>query len=418
MSRRYFFADTRGSTAITIAFSAPVLIAIAGAATMYAYQVTTKTQLQAALDAGALAGTALGASANDEQRLKAAYAAFEQNFNGTASMSQGQSDYAIADGSDKPKFIVARWEVSGEASATIDNPFSFIVGDKKLKVSGLAAAVKMESEPICILGLNPNHKETIDMTGQPVVTAKNCAVQANSRNGSGMNQKGKPKLTAKIIGTTGGYTGSGYSPSPITGTIPVADPYADIPFPETDPCDYHNTSFSGETATISPGVYCGGLRIKAGAQVTMEPGIYVMKDGPLWMNGTSTLYGREVMVGFSGPDATLYMEGSSALDLTSPASGIYVNMQFMQEPKTGGDDLYFSVIGNNKFSIDGALYAPTLDVWFGGGSVVNISSPGYALVADKIWTQDQTTITVSYENKRNLAIAGAVGFKYGARLIK
>ncbi len=50
MSRRYFFADTRGSTAITIAFSAPVLIAIAGAATMYAYQVTTKTQLQAALD--------------------------------------------------------------------------------------------------------------------------------------------------------------------------------------------------------------------------------------------------------------------------------------------------------------------------------------------------------------------------------
>ena len=410
--------NTSGSTAVIFALSVPVVIGAAAVAMLYAQEVSTKTRLQAALDSGALAGTALDVNAPDAQRIKAARAAFDLNFGGSAEFDTGNSDYWMSAGVQKPVFAVANWEVSGVAIATIDNPFSFVVGTKTLTIQARATGAKMESEPICILGLNPNHKETIDMTGQPVINAKGCAVQANSSNGTGMNQKGKPELSAKMIGTTGGFTGSGYTPPPITGTVPVADPYKDIPFPDSSPCDYNDENYSSTTVTLNPGVYCGGLRIKAGAVVTLNPGIYVMKDGALWMNGASHIQGTEVMIGFTGPGATLYMEGSSGLDLTSPVSGPYMNMQFMQEPGTGGDDLYFSVIGNNTFKFEGALYAPTFDVWFGGGTVVDISSPSYALVADKIWIQDQTQMNITYENKRDLPIANLGRFRYGARLIK
>jgi hypothetical protein len=225
-------------------------------------------------------------------------------------------------------------------------------------------------------------------------------------------------MTAKMIGTSGGFTGAGYSPSPVKGVMPTDDPFAAIGFPDAGGCDYTDVSISSSTVELSPGTYCGGIRINAGGLAHLKPGIYVIKDGPLWLTGGGSVEGKEVTIAFTGPHATLYMNGSSALDLTSPVSGDYANMQFIQEPDTGGDDLYFSVVGNNSFKVDGSIYLPTLDVWFAGGSKVEVNSANYALVADKIWMQDQTDVLVTQENRRNVKTVGASGFKYGARLIR
>jgi Flp pilus assembly protein TadG len=413
-----FRLNCGGNTTVMFAVALPVLVAIAGAATMYVYEMRTQTALQAALDAGALAGTALMASASDEERIDAAFRVFAANFGTGGALVKGESDYVVTDGSPIPKFTVSNWEVSGVATATIDNPFSVFVGGKKLNIRVSATGAKRESEPICILGLNPIHEETIDMTGQPVLSAKGCAVQANSNSGSGMSQKGKPLLSAKVIGTTGGYTGDGYKPVPITGTVPIPDPYAELPFPDRDSCDFTDVKVKGSSQTLNPGVYCGGLRITAGGEAVLNPGIYIMKDGPLWINGGGAIRGTEVMIGFTGAGSTLYMEGNSSLDLTSPVSGTYTNMQFMQEPGTGGDDLWFGAVGNNTLKFDGALYVPTQDVWIGGGTVVTVSSPTYAIVADKIWVQDHSEVNVTLENKRNLDVTALGRIRYSARLIK
>lgn len=409
--------NTRGSTVTMFALSLPVMFGAVGAGTMYSFSLMTKTELQAAVDAGALAGTSLGASASKNDRIKAAARAYAANFHGTEGYTKDEPSFWVKSDS-PPSFAVNTFEVTGQAGASVRNIFSFAVGDEWLPIKVDATAAKQLSDPICILGLNPEHKETIDMTGQPVIAAHDCAAQANSKNGAGINQKGKPSFKAKMIGTTGGYTGTAYEPPPLKGTIPVEDPYQDVPFPDSSHCDYHDALYSGSstTVTLDPGVYCGGLRIKAGAQVTLRPGIYIMKDDALWLNGDSRLSGEEVTIGFTGEDATLYMEGKSEVHVTSPVSGTYMNMQFMQQPHTGGDDLYFSIIGNSKLSYEGVLYAPTLDVWFAGGSTTTVSSPSYALVADKIWIQDQSVLDVTYENKRHLPIELVGRFKYGARL--
>lgn len=406
-----------GNTAILFALALPVLIAVAGTAIMFIERYRTKTGLQSALDSAVLAGTALGASAKDKERIEIAQAIFDVNYRGLAEFHSGSSDYSVS-GSKAPKFSVLNLEVRGTADATIDNPFRHFTGTENVDVSTSAAAVKIESDPVCILGLNPQHKETLDMTGQAKLNAPECAVMANSNSGSGMNQKGKPYLNSKQIGVTGNYTGDGYSTDPISGAAPIGDPFAALPFPSKSNCDYTDTKHSNVTVTIDPGVYCGGLRVVANAVVTLKPGNYVFRDGPLWINGGGSVYGRDVLLAFTGPDASLYMEGSSSLDVTSPSSGTYINMQFMQEPNTGGDDLWFAVVGNNTLRYDGVLYAPTQDVWFGGGSIIDAKSPNYAIVADKIWIQDQSVVNVSYVNSRNLPIEGADGFRYGARLTR
>lgn len=418
MSLHLWRADARGNATVLFALGLPALLAVGAAAMLYAYEVKTETALQAAIDAGALAGTALGPDATERERINAALVSFSANFTGKAKLATGKSDYVVASDEVKPVFTVSKWEVSGVAVASVDNPLSGILGKRELKVTVRSSAAKVESLPICVLGLNPDHDATIDMTGQPVLYAENCAVQANSRSGKGMSQKGKPAMTAKIIGTSGGFSGGGYAPAPIKGVMPFDDPFAHVPFPPAAGCDYKDVSIKGKTVDLSPGVYCGGIRINSGGLARLSPGIYVIKDGPLWLTGGGSIEGEEVTIAFTGPDATLYMNGSSKLELTSPVSGDYANMQFMQQPGTGGDDLYFSVIGNNVFKVDGAVYLPTLDCWFGGGSEVEINSANYALVADKIWMQDQTDIHVTQQNRRGVKTAIASGFKYGARLTR
>ncbi len=409
--------DSSGSTLIAFASTLPMLLAGSGAALMYGFQVMTVSDMQAALDAGTLAGTAMSGSATSELRIANAGKAYYWNFKTVAGNVETASNFWVQI-DDDPAFTASKWEVSGTASARVRNPFSFAIGDAWLPVTATSTATKQESDPVCLLGLNASADDTIEMKGQPEITVRGCAVQANSGSAEAISQTSKAFMSASMIGSSGGYTGTGYDPMPTTGTVPLADPYAEVPFPSSSPCDYNNVRIANNTVTLNPGVYCGGLTVQAGAKIHLEPGIYVMKDGPLWLNSDASLDGEGVMIGFTGPGATIRMDGSAQARLTSPASGTYMNMQFMQEPGTGGDGLAASIDGNITLSFDGTMYFPTQNIELGGGSVITANSPSYAMIGDRILIHDQSVVNISHKNSRDLPIADAAGFMYGARLIR
>jgi len=409
--------DSSGSTLIAFASTLPMLLAGSGAALMYGFQVMTVSDMQAALDAGTLAGTAMSGAATSELRIASAGKAYDWNFKTVAGNVETASNFWVQIDGD-PAFTATKWDVSGTASARVRNPFSFVIGSAWLPVTATSTATKQESDPVCLLGLNARADETIEMKGQPKITVRGCAVQANSDSDEAISQTSKALISATMIGISGGYTGTGYDPMPTTGTVPLDDPFAEVPFPSSSSCDFNNVRIANQTVILSPGVYCGGLTAQAGANIHLEPGIYVMKNGPLWLNSDADLYGEGVMIGFTGTGATIRMNGSAQASLTSPESGTYMNMQFMQEPGTGGDDLTVSIDGNNNLNFDGSMYFPTQDIELGGGSVITANSPGYALVADRIRIQDQSNVTITYENTRDLPVADAAGFVYGARLIR
>ena len=247
-----------------------------------------------------------------------------------------------------------------------------------------------------------------------------------------MSQEGKSAVvTAKKFGVKGGHKTESYVPPPSDGSAVVADPYASLPFPAHDICDaLKGADKKGldikDDTTLPPGTYCGGIHINGNSpKVTLQPGIYVMADGPFWVDGGAIVAGDQVMIAFVGKGAALQVWGDASVKLTSPKSGTYMNMQFFQDRDDADSrGLWNSVGGNSngkdgnvKLQIDGVAYFPTQNFWVFGNAVLNVNSPSMAVVADKIWTQGNATFNVTHNNPRNLAVPPGPVTTFGARLL-
>lgn len=414
--------DERGSVAMMFTLSAPVVLGVALVGVSFSVQITTATEMRGALDAAVLAGTALTATATESERLTKARNIYDGNFAETSLAKNGNNSFWVK-GGDKPDFSASAYEVHGKVQAYVWNPMGGLIGDSWIPVSVQAAATKQEYDPICILGLNGTLPETIDMSGQPKIIAKDCAIQANSKSGEGIRQVGQPYMHGKRIGVTGDYTGTGYSPEPVSGSIPVEDPFKNLPFPDKT-CDFPGLKLTNESNyELEPGVYCGGVHLN-NSTVTLKPKngkyIYVFRDGPLDIRAGSVVTGNDVMLAFTGDDGTLYMGGSATLKLTSPAVGPYANIQFFRDPIVSGKEPWgANFVGNNLLEYDGVMYMPNLNIWFGGGTIVKANSPTYAMIGDKIWFQDQSEITVTHDNPRDVSTGNVQGYlKHSARLME
>ena len=202
----------------------------------------------------------------------------------------------------------------------------------------------------------------------------------------------------------------------------IADPYASLPFPTYTSCASNAKGSEINTdTTLSPGTYCGGIHIYATAHVTLQPGIYVMNGGPFWADGSAVVTGDQVMIAFTGKGATLQIWGNSQVTVTSPISGTYMNMQFMQDNSSlDTHSLWVSIGGSDadggKLSYDGVAYFPTETFWVRGNTTVNANSPTIAIVASEVWPQGKSTMNVTHNNTRNLPVKSPTT-AWGARLI-
>ncbi|KQO57666.1 hypothetical protein ASF22_22675 [Methylobacterium sp. Leaf87] len=85
--------------------------------------------------------------------------------------------------------------------------------------------------------------------------------------------------------------------------------------------------------TLRPGTYCGGLHITRGANVTLMPGVYVMKDGPLVVDQNATFTGANVGFFFTGLTTGLLFDQKSTISLTAPKDGPMMGL-LLQEDRT------------------------------------------------------------------------------------
>ncbi len=419
-SLRRLKSDERGNFVITAAILLPVVAGAVAAAVAYSNASASRTSMQSSLDAAVLAGAiAIGNSQSDPVAI--AQNVFQSNVDAHAIKTTNQ----IA-----ATFSVSGSVVSGQASGAAVNPFGGLIGSATMPLNATSAAIQ-QTTPVCVLGLNSFASGSFDINGQPQFNAS-CAVQANSTDKTGMTQEGTAPVIAKKFGVSGGHKTNDYSPAPADGSPAISDPYSSLPFPYYDDCTQgHGNKMVDvkDDTTLMPGTYCGGLHIYATAHVTLEPGIYVMNGGPFWEDGSAVVTGDQVMIGFTGKGATLQLWGNSSLTLTSPTSGSYANMQFMQDNSSRDTHSLWCSIGgsagngNNDgtgsptLTYDGVAYFPTQNFWTFGKAVVNANSPSLVIVADKIWTQGAATVTITNQNPRHLNVAAPPQIAFGARLI-
>jgi hypothetical protein len=124
---------------------------------------------------------------------------------------------------------------------------------------------------------------------------------------------------------------------------------------------------------IYPGTYCGGITINAGPTVTMNPGIYILtNNGGTKGSFTDSSSGASV----SGTGVTIYLtgnngaefhiQGGAAATLSAPTTGETAGIVFWNAGTTSSAKN--QVTGGSTGSITGAIYAPSEEVDYTGGS--------------------------------------------------
>jgi Flp pilus assembly protein TadG len=413
---RRFDRDERGNVAITTAVVLPMLVGAVGMGVTYSMGNSTRNDMQNALDASVLAGVIASNSGGDP--IATAGTVFQSNLSAWAKGNASGID---------PTFTWNNSILTGQASGTATNLFGGVIGPRTYTISVNSAAT-YSTTPLCVLGLNGLDNGAFDINGSKAQFNAGCAVQANTNSSSGMTEEGSPTAIATKFGVSGGHKGDTYSPPPADNSPAISDPYASIAFPSYADCSGKSKKGldikDDTTLPLSPdpsGIYtfCGGIHIYGnGTKVKLNPGIYVMVDGPFWVDASAVVTGDQVMLAFTGSGAALQIWGNANVTLTSPTSGTYMNMQFMQDrndPNSRG--LWDSIGGSTTVKFEGVAYFPSQNFWAFGDTNITANSPSMAIVADKIWTQGSANVTITHNNPRNLAVTVPTT-TYGARLIR
>ena len=277
---RGFWRDTRGQLAVTIALLVPALVAALGLAVDYTAATAQARKLQGAADIAALTAA---------KEMYLANADADQITSVANSVAQGQ--YTVTGGTPQSPVSVEAQIIGNndavEVVVTQERSAFFMqsVMSYLEPVSARAVARAMGGGRLCVLALDEFASTALNMRQEGEITAPTCTVYSNATSSSGIDLNNKALLTAELICSAGGADGilSAYNPSATTDCPQIPDPLADRPAPPVGSCDHTNFNLQNPASQVlQPGVYCGGFLI-SGGDVVLEPGIYVINGGELWV---------------------------------------------------------------------------------------------------------------------------------------
>jgi len=202
-------------------------------------------------------------------------------------------------------------------------------------ISVSATAKLSGTMPLCLLTLDPKAPATLELEESAMMTATGCMVYSNSKNPGGLQAKDQATLKAGLVCTAGGKAKTSHAtvtPDPVTDCPVMADPLKSRTPPSDTTCRFNNTVISGVVQTLQPGVYCGGLKVTSGADVTLASGVYIIKDGPLIVDKGATLRGGNVGFYLTGPGSNLTFAADSTISLSAPKDGPLAGLLIFDDP--------------------------------------------------------------------------------------
>jgi hypothetical protein len=209
--------------------------------------------------------------------------------------------------------------------------------------------------------------------------------------------QGAPRVEADRICAVGQVDGSrGLNPAPEAGCKPAPDPFAARVLSVDAGCDWKNRVLESKTpVTLDPGTYCGGLLVEGGT-VTLNPGLYVVRDGPLTVAANARLTGTGASILLVGEGANLLFRGSPSITLTAmaagPLAGIAIAIADDGMPKTA------VLQGSPDLTLGGSLYLPGTSLTLQGSPSIAVSGKRDKLVALSFLLQGSPRIDVAAED--------------------
>ena len=170
------------------------------------------------------------------------------------------------------------------------------------------------------------------------------------------------------------------------------DPLRARPEPPVSGCTHKDPVEVEFDRQLSPGIYCGGLYIKKSARVTLRPGIYVMKDGPLVVTDSAELHSSGAAFYFTGNGADLLFDRDTTISIEAPTSGMLAGLLFFSSRRMATET--YKILSNNARVLIGTIYLPN------GRLLVETEQP----VADKSAFTAVVADTIHLIGKPNLVL--------------
>lgn len=372
-----FSTDQKGGVALLAALLLPVVLVLCGGVIDYGHAFAQRQRLQNITDKAALsAARELGLSDAVRESLsevvKASVSAtLTANRKGIPTPTVETSL-----GSD-PLEVTVRAE--SRVAPLFGGGFGLVPVD--LKVVSVARIVGRPN--VCLLALERSEPAALWLVKSSRMTGNNCSVFSNSSSTTGLIVRDDAVLSAKTVCSAGGIDKSGkINPEPIGDCPTFEDPLAGRPEPLLGDCDYKNVTVSDATETLSPGVYCGGLSITGTAKVTLEPGVYAIKDGLLSVRDQASIDGTDVSF-FLGPSTWFLFGPESSVSLSARKTGELAGLLFFAS-RAQSKIITHSILSKNAQRLVGTVYLPNNSFVVDGDASVGGASAYTAIVARRV----------------------------------
>lgn len=274
-------------------------------------------------------------------------------------------------------------------SASAGGPVGLFFGN----IFGLNAA-DVERQSIAMVGggtgaglitLSPSQSCSLNVSGNPILQVDGGDIQVNSSAARGACLQGNAVIDApnmNVVGDPGFHqTGQGGS---FTGQVnpnsdPIPDPLGHLPPP---PYDVANPQIPGtitDSGIYQAGYYPGGIDLQAQADVTLEPGIYILDGIGLDIRGGGNFTALEVMF-YVINTGHIYIGGTGDVTITPiplDAASIYAGVSIFQ---ARGNTNESTIIGTGLMDLQGTLYFPDAHLRVGGTG----DGFGNQLIADTV----------------------------------
>ena len=383
---RRIFDDRDGAVAIFFAASVMMLLGMAAIAVDLGFLYSLRGKLQNTADAAVLA--AVGDLPDEDAARATAVDLATKNMpaaghgtvlaNADVVAGNWDADTRTFTPAGSPinavRAVTRRSQANGNAAGLF---FARVLGFDQVDMQATAIA-SSEAGDSCIVALDPSVDDALRIAGTASVTM-GCAARVNSTSSRALRTNGGGCITASEIYVAGDTIGTCIDPTAETGMEPMDDPLATLTPPddyEDDGCTFTALVEVTTDTTLDPGAYCGGIHIYGSANVTFNPGNYVVDGSGLEIDGSGAVTGDEVMFYIEptavipfhhhqGPGKTVHFAGSANITLSAPDSGAYKDVLIYQDPATPSDrDLVFN--GGADLELNGVLYAPNNLVRFAG----------------------------------------------------
>jgi Putative Flp pilus-assembly TadE/G-like len=410
-----YLAADRGNMAIITAFATIGLFGAVGGAVSMASIGKSQTQLQTIADNAALGAAREIIVTSSKTTIEAVAATMIKAGEREVLKSENEKleSETVVD--------LSRKSIRVKLSLKQKNFLGSLIGQDSTEIFATATAAVTAGDKLCVLSLDQASSDSIALTDSAKITADACDVQSNSVSTSAITAWNSALIKSATTCSVGGYRGgaSNFNPGVITDCPNLADPLASRAAPSiaSKSCDFTDTQVNGGAAVLQPGIYCGGLNISTGANVTFSPGIYVIRDGIFQASNGSNLFGREVGFYFSGNNATFKFNTQSKVEFYAPISGDMAGILFFSDRNSSERTQQI----NSEFAhqLVGTIYLPNDIFQVATNTVVADQSAYTVVIAKRIQLNQSPTLVLNANyGATNVPVPDGVATTAGAVLIK